>query len=378
MTRRWTLRGSLRAKLLLALLLVIGVGVATMMLAIFTVAPDVFDRLMGPMMGSNAAGGMRPTMQAAVTGAFRTAMLQAVLVGSGAAILAAIGISVFVAERIVLPVRHMVRVSRRIADGHYSERVPAGEPDELGALAEQFNMMAIALEAAERRRVALINDVAHELRTPLATIEGYTEGLLDGVVAPSPETWAVLHDEAGRLRRLVQELQEVSRVEARQLRLHIEPVAPASILTRAMSVVAPQFADKRIVLTSSIPPDLPLVSADADRIVQVVVNLLGNAVRYTPAEGSVSVTAERVDDTVMVQVRDTGSGIAAEHLPLLFERFYRVDPARSRALGGSGIGLSIAKALVETHGGRIWASSPGLGKGATFAFTLPITAAYRP
>jgi signal transduction histidine kinase len=250
--------------------------------------------------------------------------------------------------------------------------VPAAEADELGALAVQFNTMASALEAAERRRVALIGDVAHELRTPLATIEGYTEGLLDGVVSPSAENWALLHDEAGRLRRLVQELQELSRAEARQLPLQLRPCPPAELVEQTVRRIAPQFAEKGVTLSADVPADLPAVQVDADRIIQVLINLLGNALRSTPAEGKVQVRVERQQDAVTFHVVDSGIGIAPEHLPHLFERFYRVDKARSRALGGSGIGLTIAKAIVEAHDGQIWAASPGLGQGATFSFTLPI------
>ena len=192
------------------------------------------------------------------------------------------------------------------------------------------------------------------------------------MVAPGEETWALLHDEAGRLRRLVQDLQELSRAEARQLPLHIRPAIPAALVAQALARIAPQFAEKDIALASDVPTDLPPVQADADRIIQVLINLLGNALRFTPPGGTVNVRTARMDGAIAFQITDSGVGITPEHLPHLFERFYRVDKARSRALGGSGIGLTIAKALVETHDGRIWAASPGLNQGATFSFTLPI------
>jgi signal transduction histidine kinase len=296
------------------------------------------------------------------------------LLSAGAASLAAIAVSLFVSTQIVTPLQRLLAASRRIAAGHYAERVPANEADELGALATQFNIMAAELESAERRRVALIGDVAHELRTPLATIEGYTEGLLDGVVAPGAETWALLHDEVGRLRRLVQDLQELSRAEARQLPLHQRPCDPAELVGQALARITPQFAEKDITLINAIPipSGLPAVQADADRIIQVLINLLGNALRYTPSGGTIRVSAERQDGAVAFHVADTGIGIAREHLPYLFERFYRVDKARSRALGGSGIGLTIARVLVEAHDGRIWVTSPGPNQGTTVSFTLPI------
>jgi signal transduction histidine kinase len=364
---------SLRVKLLLAHLLVIAVGVATLLAATLLIAPGIFARLMAAMMGPNAGamGGMMPGMAATTTQAFRAAMIDALLWSAGAATLAAVAVSLLVSHRIATPIQRLLAASRRIAAGHYAERVPPGADDELGALADQFNRMAAELESAERRRVALIGDVAHELRTPLATIEGYAEGLLDGVVEPGAGTWALIHDEVRRLRRLVQDLQELSRAEARQLALQCEPIAPRSLIEQAVGVIAAQFAEKGIALTHDVALDLPAVRADPDRIQQVLINLLGNALRHTPPGGQVQLCAASDERAVTFHVTDTGSGIAPEHLPHLFERFYRVDKARSRALGGHGIGLTIAKALVAAHDGSIRAHSDGPGRGATFSFTLP-------
>ncbi len=261
--------------------------------------------------------------------------------------------------------------SRHVADGHYAERVPSGGDDELGDLALTFNDMAGALEATERRRRELIGDVAHELRTPIATLEGYLEGLLDGVVQPEPSTWARLHGEAGRLRRLVDDLQELSRAEARQIPLALEQTDPAEIVRAAIDRLASSFAEKELTLNSDIPERLPRVQADTNRAIQVLSNLLTNALRYTPSPGQVRLAVRPITGAVEFSVRDTGVGIAQEELPRVFERFYRVDKSRSRALGGSGIGLTIARALVEAMGGRIWAESPGSDQGATFSFTLP-------
>lgn len=307
--------------------------------------------------------------------AFRDALTAALLAATGAATLAALLVGALLSRQIVRPVRRLLGATRRIAAGHYAERIPvgpAGAGDELGHLAVSFNAMAAALEETERRRLALVGDVAHEIRTPLATLEASLEGLLDGVVEPSPQTWATLHDEVGRLRRLADDLQELSRAEARQIPLTPRSVPPAAIVRAALDRLDGQFAEKGLDVACLVPATLPPVLADQDRAVQVVTNLLTNALRYTPAPGRIAVAAERRGDTVAITVTDSGVGLAPAHLAHLFERFYRVDRSRSRALGGTGIGLTIAKALVEAMGGQIWAESAGLGCGSVFTVTLPL------
>jgi signal transduction histidine kinase len=316
-------------------------------------------------------GGASGAMDASLAAAFGEAMSQALLVATLAALLTAVVASVFVTGRIVDPVRRLASASRRLADGHYAERVPIGGDDELGDLALTFNDMATSLETTERRRRELIGDVAHELRTPIATLEGYLEGLLDGVIEPEPATWARLHGEAGRLRRLVDDLQELSRAEARQIPLAFQQADPTVIVRAALDRLAPSFAESQLSLAADIPERLPCVHADPNRAIQVLSNLLTNALRYTPSPGQVHLTVRPIDGGVEFSVRDSGVGIAREDLPRVFERFYRVDKSRSRAMGGSGIGLTIARALVEAMGGRIWAQSPGSRQGATFTFTLP-------
>jgi signal transduction histidine kinase len=340
------------------------------------IAPGLFEQHMLGMMAGGMGSMMGATtgaMDASVANAFRDAMSQALVIAMVAASVTAIAVSAYVTNRIVGPIRQLVAASRRLADGRYAERVPMGSEDELGDLAATFNDMAAALEATERRRRELIGDVAHELRTPIATLEGYLEGLLDGVVDPEPATWARLHDEAGRLRRLVDDLQELSRAEARQIPLAIQRVEPAQIAQAVLDRLAPSFAEKGLRLVPNIPERLPRVEADPNRAIQVLSNLLSNALRYTPSPGEVQLIVRPTGSYVEFSVRDTGVGISQKELPRVFERFYRVDKSRSRALGGSGIGLTIAKVLVEAMGGRIWAESAGAGQGATFAFTLPAT-----
>ena len=245
--------------------------------------------------------------------------------------------------------------------------------DEIAQLATRFNQMAAQLEQVESMRRQLIGDVTHELRTPLTSIKGYMEGLVDGVLPSTPETFNQIHREADRLSRLVDDLQELSRVEAKAYSLDIRSVTVSNLVQTTVKRLTPQATAKRITLHSNLPADLPPIQADEDRITQVLVNLVANAIQYTPEGGDVTISAARHADEIHISVKDTGVGIPPEHLANLFTRFYRVDKSRSRnAGGGSGIGLTIAKHLVEAHGGRIWAESKGDGQGSTFTFSLKI------
>jgi len=244
--------------------------------------------------------------------------------------------------------------------------------DELHQLAVSFNKMAEQLEQVETMRRRLIGDVAHELRTPLTAIKGSAEALIDGVLPASAETYSQIHAEAERLSRLVDDLQELSRVESRATQLNIRTADSTAMIQTVSKRLRHQFDEKKVRLTLSLTHDPILVLADEDRIVQVLTNLIGNALQYTPPHGTVTVSLERDKNEVRFSVRDTGFGIPAEHLKHIFDRFYRVDKSRSRAHGGSGIGLTIAKHLVEAHGGKIWAESEGKNKGSVFVFTLPL------
>ncbi len=386
---RWANVG-LRTKLFISYLAVVLIGVATIFVIMTAFAPDFFLTSMQSMM-SGSGGGMGSGMMggsggqgpsgsevtASLDAAFRQALMQGLLLSTVLATASALVLSFFVARQIARPVQRMLTATQRIGSGHYAERVVvpvANTGDELGQLAASFNDMAGALEQTERRRVELVGDVAHELRTPITTLTGYLEGLLDGVVEPSPATWAKLHTESLRLRRLVDDLQELSRAEARQIPLHITPTSPESILSAAQERVASQFAEKGLDLHITSARDLPAVSADTDRAVQVLTNLLTNALRYTPTPGRVEVSVTRVGNMLAFRVRDTGVGIAPENMSRVFERFYRVEKSRTRALGGSGIGLTIAKALIEAMHGAIRVESAGLDQGSAFTFTLPIAA----
>jgi signal transduction histidine kinase len=358
----------LGAKLFLSHFLVFLVAVLTLLMAVLVIAPIIFGWAFEPAL---LLGGADDTLAEA----FEQTLLYSLLAAGVVATVTAALASLLVSRRLVEPLRYVSAATSRIASGRYGERVPVRDADELGELSQSFNAMARALEEAERRRMEVISDVSHELRTPLSTIRGYMEGLAEGVVEPSQETWTLLYAEFERVGRLVDDLRRLSRAEAGQLDLSMAPMSPAEAVRLAVGGMLPLFEEKSVELKSAVSEDLPSILADVDRVVQVLSNLLSNALRHTPDGGRVVVEAEASGDEVTFEVTDTGTGIAPEHLERVFERFYRVDKSRSRgeALGGSGVGLAISRALVEAMGGRIRVESPGLGEGATFVFTLPVS-----
>lgn len=308
---------------------------------------------------------------------FRAGVFDAIGYAFIIAILVALGVSIAFSRQIVSPLRAMMNASLRIADGHYAERVSVEGSDELAQLAARFNRMAERLEQTESMRLRLIGDVSHELRTPLTVISGYMEGLQDGVLPATSDTYEQVKKEAGRLSRLVDDLQELSRVEARSYKMDIHPVALADIITTITKRMSHPFAEKHISLQVDLSdieknPSLQVL-VDEDRVIQVMTNLLGNALIYTQAGGKVLISASKNQNMVQVAIKDNGIGIDSANIEYIFDRFFRADKSRTRiAGGGSGIGLTIARAIVEAHGGRIWVESEGIEKGTTFFFTLPV------
>lgn len=370
---RW-IRRQLGVKLFLSYLIVVVLGIIVLATAVEFTVPNAFNRHLSAMM--HVMGEMAGPMEEDLFENFRQAVNESLALATIAAILSAIVVSLLISRQVTGPIRAVQSASQRIADGHYTERVqlPRLTPedaDELEQLAVSFNQMAMHLEQTETLRRELIGDVAHELRTPLTTIKGTVEALLDGVLPPEAETFQEIYREADRMQRLVADLQELSRVEAGAYRLNLQPVALSTLCATVSGMLAHQFVEKGVAVAVAIPENLPKIQADEDRLNQVLTNLIGNALQYTPSGGQVTITARRQGDEIWVTVQDTGIGIPAEALPHLFDRFYRVDKSRSRAGGGSGIGLTIAKFFVEAHGGRIWAESEGIGMGSTFTFALP-------
>jgi len=300
-----------------------------------------------------------------------TSINRSLLLGGSLAIVIALLLTFVLSRRMTSPIGALVKAARRLGRGDLSQRVQLRGKGEVAALAQAFNTMATDLEHDEQLRRNLIADVAHELRTPLSNIQGYLEAIRDRVMKPNVATIRSLNEEVALLSRLVNELQELSLAEAGELKLVYQAEDITKLVKQAVTHLQPQLTAKEISLSLDLPDNLPLVNIDWQRVNQVLHNLLENAVAYTHKGGTINVAAAKQGDWVKVSVSDTGEGIPAEDLPNIFERFYRVDKSRARVTGGSGLGLTIARRLVEAHGGTITVQSK-LGKGSRFSFTIPI------
>lgn len=274
-------------------------------------------------------------------------------------------------RQIMGPLRRLDAATRRIAQGEFSERIIVPSNDELGHLAQSFNTMAVSLEEAERTKRQLIADVSHELRTPITVLRTALEGLRDGVVEPTPENFAALQNKVLLTGRLVEDLQQLALADAGRLSIRKEPCHLQDLFDEIRATIGVQLEDSDIDLQLDLQADLPLVEIDRQRIEQVVLNLLSNAMRYTPEGGVIRIAAHVENGMVETSVCDNGPGLTKDEAEHVFDRFYRADRARESARGGAGLGLAIAKALIEAHTGRIWAES-GVEGGACFRFTLPV------
>ncbi|MFL7891908.1 MAG: sensor histidine kinase [Anaerolineales bacterium] len=308
---------------------------------------------------------------ASIESQFNASVNRSLIIAIALAGLAGLLLTYFLSRSILRPVDELISAARAMEKGDLSQRVTVSTRGELGELAHAFNAMAEGLTRLEQLRQNMVTDVAHELRTPLSNVSGYLEALRDGVVKPTPETIASVYEEAMLLNRLVDDLQELALAEAGQLKLVCQPVNIQQVINKAVQSLRTQALEKEIILITDIQDNLPLVSADAERMGQVLRNLLKNAIINTPVGGEIRIQAQVSDSKVEVSVQDNGMGISSEHLPYVFERFYRVDQSRARETGGAGLGLAIVKQLVEAQGGQVGIDSQ-VDHGTRITFTSPI------
>jgi signal transduction histidine kinase len=343
--------------------------------------PDVPSRLLSPPWEEGAIGTLYTGPELSPRAGFPSPPSPPVLYlaigrfflwGGLVAVAIAVALTFFLSRRTLAPVKALTSAARRLGQRDFSQRVQIKDKSELGELARTFNSMAGDLERAEKLRQNMVADVAHELRTPLSNIQGYLEALRDGVIEPDKKTIRSLYEEASLLSRLVDDLQELSLAEAGELKLVCQAEDIGELVRQTVAAVEAQERAKGVSLSVELPGKLPLVNIDSRRIGEVLRNLLENAVAHTGKRDTIMVTAKQLGNWIEISVTDTGEGISTKDLPNIFERFYRVDKSRARATGGSGLGLTIAKRLVEAHGGKIEVQSEP-GKGSRFSFIVPVT-----
>ena len=362
-----TARGrGIRMRLLATNLVVVVASIATTTAVAAIVGPPMFRRLMDQAV-LPGANGKHPYELA-----FRDATAMSVGIGLGVSALTALTLSWYLSRRVHRSATALSEAASAVAAGHYDIRVP---PPRLGkefdAVAAAFNKMAQQLGEVDETRRQMLADLAHEIRTPVAVLDAYMEALEDGVRQLDQETIGTLRDQTRRLTRFSVDVNALSAAERRTTSIDSQWISSKALIETAVSAFAPRYGSKGVDLTSHVADDLPTLWADYERLGQVLGNLLDNALRHTELGGRVDVTATAADDELVIAISDTGTGVAREHLPRLFDRFYRADAARDRQHGGAGIGLSIAKALVDAHGGHIEAHSDGHGTGTTFSVSLP-------
>ena len=303
---------------------------------------------------------------------YLTGVNRALFLGALGGTAIAVLLGALLAGALTRPLREMADASNAMARGQLEQQVPVRSDDELGELARAFNKMSAELARITSQRRQMTADIAHDLRTPLTVLAGYLEAMEEGALTPSPQRLATMQQEVAGLTRLVEDLRVLSLADADRLELQLEETDIPNLLARVRDLYAPQAQHQNVDLQLHVAPDLPALRLDPARMRQVIGNLVGNALRHTGDGGVVALEALRHDASgVLLRVRDTGSGIAAEDLPHIFDRFYKSDSARAEGRGASGLGLAIARSLVEMHGGTITAQSAP-GQGATFTIRLPV------
>ncbi|MGB9346244.1 MAG: ATP-binding protein [Ilumatobacteraceae bacterium] len=366
----------LRTRLFLSYVVVVAAGALSMVVVGTVVTRTVYERNIGGFGLGRGLGRANQVSETQLRSALDESLLPALLIGVGAALVTAAIVATFVGSRLLRPIDELRTATRRMAAGDYAVKVPVPTETELASLANDVNELGEHLATTEQRRTQLLGEVTHELRTPITVIRGQTEGLIDGVVSPSPEVFAAIADEASRLQRMVDDLTLLSRADEGTLEIELADLDLSAVAVAAAERLRPQFdfADVALVIeadTVSLP-----IRGDRDRLTQVLSNLLGNALGHTPSSGVVTLRTGQDHSVGFVDVVDTGPGIPSDDLERIFERFYRRPDdgeAVSRPIrAGRGIGLTIARSLARAQGGDVVASSPGSGRGATFRLTIPL------
>ncbi len=369
----------LRTRLFLSYVVVVGAGALAMLVVGTVVTRTVYERNIGGFGLGRGQGRADQVSETQLRTALDESLLPALLIGVGAALVTAAIVAMFVGSRLLRPIDELRTATRRMAAGDYAVKVPVPTEIELASLANDVNELGEHLATTEQRRTQLLGEVTHELRTPITVIRGQTEGLIDGVVPPSPEVFAAIADEASRLQRMVDDLTLLSRADEGTLEVELADLDLSDVAVAAAERLRPQFDYAGVTLVieaDTVPGSLP-IRGDRDRLTQVLSNLLGNALGHTPSSGVVTLRTGRDRSVAFVDVLDTGPGIPSDDLERIFERFYRrpeVGEAVPRSIrAGRGIGLTIARSLARAQGGDVVASSPGPGRGATFRLTIPLT-----
>lgn len=358
---------SLAGRLFSAQLLVIAITFTALLITVVLVAPGLFLHHL------RMSGEDSPIVQLHAQEAFETSVGWALLAAASVAIVAATLLSWFLARRVSQPITELAQSAEAVAHGNYNVTVQqTGFGTELHTLSRVFQDMANSLETTDQVRSQMLSDLSHEIRTPLATLEAHIDAMEDGVIPRSADNYEVMRDQVHRLRRLASDVRVAAQAQEHALTLHPQPIAVSELVKSASSLYEARYRDKGVLLVDlCVEPSGLEVLADRDRMQQVLGNLLENALRHTPAGGVVSLACQRHGNTVEITVTDTGEGIDPQDLDRVFQRFQRLDNARESDAGGSGLGLTIARALIQNQGGDLTAHSSGQGRGATFVIRLP-------
>jgi signal transduction histidine kinase len=360
---------SLAARLFSAQLLVIAITFTALLVTVVLIAPGLFLHHL------RMSGEDTPEVQLHAQEAFETSVGLALLAAAAVAVVAAILLSWFLARRVSQPITELAASAEAVAHGNYDVTVPqTGFGTELRVLSRSFQNMADSLESTDQARQQLLSDLSHEIRTPLATLEAHIDGLEDEVIPTNAATYEVMRGQVHRLRRLASDVRLAAQAQEHALTLNPQPARVGELAHAACALYDARYREKGVLLQDQCHDSHATVVVDADRMQQVLGNLLENALRHTPAGGTVRLTCHRHPQSVEISVTDTGTGIDPGDLDRIFQRFQRLDHAREFDTGGSGLGLTIARALIQNHNGDLTAHSRGIGTGSTFTIRLPLQA----